>query len=169
MRAYFDVSDESVGNHTWNALNDKGIPENKDITREDVYFSMETLRHAIEAAEGGELYDNEIFYFESVLYLSVLYDLIASTGHTVWLLYDCFYIKGFCPEMVGASFETLVQDLIKNNFRTWSDRLLLNRTFFNHKEPQYGTGKGVMAVAEELNKKYGKFIYRGDEWLNKNK
>ena len=168
MRGYFDVSDESVGSHTWKALNNKGLPSGSKLKEEDVYCSMEALRHAIIKAEGGALYDNEIFYFESVLYLSVLYDLMATSGKTVWLLYDCFYTKGFDSKMIGAPFKTLVQDLIKSNFRVWANRLVRETEFISRQEI-HPTGKSAEEIVKELNNKYGKIIYRGDEWLNKNK
>ena len=41
-------------------------------------------------AEGGKLFDNEIFYFESVIYGRVLKRLLDG-GFFVWMCYDAFY------------------------------------------------------------------------------
>ncbi len=106
MRAYFDVSKKSVANHTWRAMNKKGPGKKR------VYAAMGELRDAVVDAVGGRLFDNEIFYFESLLYLMTLYDLLCC-GIMTWLLYDCFYSKDFNDEI---SFEELITYGIKKNF-----------------------------------------------------
>ncbi len=106
MRAYFDDGDKLLGHHTWLVMNQE------NIDKADVSNTMCRLRKAIEEAEGGYLYGNEIFYVESCVYLMTLYDLLSS-GHHVWQVYDCFYSTG---EETQEEFENMVSEGIRINF-----------------------------------------------------
>lgn len=82
MRAYFD-SGKSIGAHVCRAMG--------DYTRaEEVAEEMRLLRLAVFYVEGCVLYDSEIFYHESCIYLDVLEELLGM-GYFVWLCYDAFY------------------------------------------------------------------------------
>ncbi len=113
MRAYFDDGDKLLGHHTWLAM------DQENIDKADVSDTMCRLRKAIEQAEGGYLYGNEIFYVESCVYLMTLYDLLSS-GHHVWQVYDCFYSTGTETQ---EEFEKMVSESVRINFdefmRTW--------------------------------------------------
>ena len=82
MRCYFDYEGR-IGPNTRRAM---GSCKNKD----DVDAEMKLLRQSVVDAEGGKLYDNEIFYYESVVYGRVLKQLLAE-GFFVWMCYDAFY------------------------------------------------------------------------------
>ena len=63
-------------------------------------------------AEGGKLYDNEIFYAESVIYGRVLKHLLDE-GFFVWLCYDAFYSTakdGWNQERFERHVEALVEN-----------------------------------------------------------
>ena len=63
-------------------------------------------------AEGGKLYDNEIFYAESVVYGRVLKQLLDE-GFFVWLCYDAFYSTakdGWNQERFERHVEELVEE-----------------------------------------------------------
>ena len=64
MRCYFDY-ERRIGPHTRRAM---GTVEDKDA----VDAEMKLLRQAVVDAEGGKLFDNAIFYYESVIYGRVL-------------------------------------------------------------------------------------------------
>ena len=82
MRAYFD-SGKSMGAHVCRAMG--------DYTRaEEVATEMRLLRLSIIYVEGCVLYDSEIFFHESCIYLDVLEELLGM-GYFVWLCYDAFY------------------------------------------------------------------------------
>lgn len=96
MRGYFD-SEAQMGNHTCRAMGlfdiDNGIsPSIKDAIKDEVYDVMFDYKNAIITAEGGYLYDSEIFYHESCIYLLVLKWLLDN-GFYVWECYDAFYAK----------------------------------------------------------------------------
>lgn len=103
MRCYFD-KEGRLGSNTRNAM---GPVKDKKA----VDFEMKLLRQAVIDAEGGTLYDNEIFYYESVIYGRVLKQLLDE-GFFVWLCYDAFYStskEGWDQER----FENHVQSLIE--------------------------------------------------------
>lgn len=106
MRAYFDTSEKQAGHHTWLAMNKEGI------RREEVRGEMVKFRNAMVEAEGGKLYGSEIFYVESCVYLMTLYDLVTS-GHMVWLVYDCFYARG---EVDQELFDFMISSGVRRNF-----------------------------------------------------
>jgi len=70
------------------------------------------LRQAIEIVEGGKLYNNEIFFVESCVYMMTLYDLVCS-GHRVWQVYDCFYSTGNEDD---ETFKEMILQGVKLNF-----------------------------------------------------
>jgi len=53
---------------------------------------MYLYQTAIMEAEGGRLFDSEIFLHESCIYIDVLYALLED-GFFVWQCYDAFYAK----------------------------------------------------------------------------
>ena len=106
MRAYFDSSDDALSHHTWLSINQEGL--NKTA----VSLEMKKLRQAIEIVEGGKLYNNEIFFVESCVYMMTLYDLVCS-GHKVWQVYDCFYSTGNEDE---ETFKEMILQGVKLNF-----------------------------------------------------
>ncbi len=106
MRAYFDSSDDALSHHTWLSINQEGINKN------DVSNEMKKLHQAIETVEGGKLYNNEIFFVESCVYMMTLYDLVCS-GHRVWQVYDCFYSTGNEDE---ETFKEMILQGVKLNF-----------------------------------------------------
>ena len=112
MRCYFEPSNKSLGHHTYRKIKEK---KSENITEPEVYSSMGELRDAILQVE-GILYDNEIFYIESLTYLMTLHDLL-SYGYNVWLLYDSFYTTPIEIVETGVvTFEKLLNDLISANF-----------------------------------------------------
>lgn len=82
MRCYFDY-EGCIGFHTRRAMS-------KVTDKNAVDSEMKLLRQAVIEAEGGKLYDNEIFYYESVIYGRVLKQLLDE-GFFVWMCYDAFY------------------------------------------------------------------------------
>lgn len=70
------------------------------------------LRQAIEIVEGGKLYNNEIFFVESCVYMMTLYDLVCS-GRRVWQVYDCFYSTGNEDD---ETFNEMILQGVKLNF-----------------------------------------------------
>lgn len=106
MRAYFDSGDKLTGHHIWLSMNQDGVE------REDVCNKMSEFRNSIIKAEGGKLYGSDIFYVESCVYLMTLYDLLSS-GHRVWMVYDCFYSTG--KEDLEL-FENMISNGVRLNF-----------------------------------------------------
>lgn len=103
MRCYFDYEGR-VGPNTINAM---GPVKNKKV----VDSEMKLLRQAVIEAEGGKLYDNEIFYYESIIYGRVLKQLLDE-GFFVWLCYDAFYStakEGWDQERFEKYVESLVE------------------------------------------------------------
>jgi hypothetical protein len=109
MRCYFDYEGR-IGLNTRRAMSSV---KNKAAVDEE----MKLLRQAVIDAEGGKLYDNEIFYYESVIYGRVLKELLDK-GFFVWMCYDAFYSTKqlpFCQRL----FESYVEKLVAyhaNNF-----------------------------------------------------
>ena len=87
MRCYFDGSDGQLGNHF---CREHGIYDEEE--RECCYAALATLRKAIKAVIGDTFYDNEIFFHESNIYLTVLLDLLEE-GYFVWQVYDSWYAR----------------------------------------------------------------------------
>lgn len=103
MRCYFDYEGR-IGPNTRRAM---GSCNNKNA----VDSEMKLLRQAVINAEGGTLYDNEIFYYESVIYGRVLKQLLDE-GFFVWLCYDAFYSTakdGWDQERFEKYVESLVE------------------------------------------------------------
>ncbi|MEE1279142.1 MAG: hypothetical protein UHE86_08855 [Acutalibacteraceae bacterium] len=103
MRCYFDYEGK-IGPNTRRAMESCN---NKDA----VDSEMKLLRQAVIEAEGEKLYDNEIFYYESIIYGRVLKQLLDE-GFFVWLCYDAFYStakEGWNQER----FEKYVQSLVE--------------------------------------------------------
>lgn len=113
MRCYFD-KEGRLGSNTRNAM---GPVKDKKA----VDFEMKLLRQAVIDAEGGTLYDNEIFYYESVIYGRVLKQLLDE-GFFVWLCYDAFYStakEGWDQER----FEDYVQTLVEYHANAFIDEI----------------------------------------------
>lgn len=64
----------------------------KGIVKTEVDKLIGDFRKCVINVLGGKIYDNDIFYIESCVYIMTVYDLLKS-GFMVWLLYDCFYAK----------------------------------------------------------------------------
>lgn len=113
MRCYFDYEGR-IGPNTRRAM---GSYQNKEA----VDSEMKLLRQAVIEAEGGKLYDNEIFYYESVVYGRVLKQLLDE-GFFVWLCYDAFYStakEGWDQER----FENYVQALVETHANKFIDEM----------------------------------------------
>jgi len=105
MRCYFDYEGR-IGPNTRRAI---GPVEDKDA----VDSEMKLLRQAVVEAEGGKLYDNEIFYYESVIYGRVLKQLLDE-GFFVWMCYDAFYSTSK-KDWNQEKFELYVQKLVETH------------------------------------------------------
>ena len=90
MFCYFsgNVSSGILGNYVWWYM------KKEDAKKPEVNSVLGELREAIIKAEGGKLYDVEVFFVESCLYVMTLYDLLKA-GIKTWLVYDAFYSKEF--------------------------------------------------------------------------
>ena len=75
MRGYFDRA-SMLGVHTRRVM-----LEVKD--KEAVDAEMKLYKEAIEVAEGEDLYDSEVFFHESCIYMEVLKELLDN-GYKVW-------------------------------------------------------------------------------------
>lgn len=112
MRGYFD----SEGRLGVNTRNNMAQVENKEAVDEE----MRLFKRAIESAEGGHLYDSEIFFHESCIYMDVLYELL-SRGFFVWQCYDAFYAKkrGVTQEQFQQLVSKLVAEKANNYIKKW--------------------------------------------------
>ena len=122
MRGYFDTA-TLIGVHTRNAMQYfKDNSSEEELSEIDNL--MITLKKAIQIAEGGNLYDSEIFLHESCIYLDVLNRLL-SEGYLVWECYDAFYAKkdGISQEY----YEKHVQELVKECASNYINRYTINR------------------------------------------
>jgi len=106
FRVYFDTTDNKLAYHTWDSMNQEGM------NKESVYEDMIALRRAMEKVLGEKRYNNYIFYVESCIYIDVLHTLL-SKGYKVWLVYDCFYGKGFGTQ---EEFERVVLEAVMVSF-----------------------------------------------------
>lgn len=102
MRGYFD-DESTIGVHTRRCMANV-------LDKEAVDHEMKLFKRAITDAEGGHLFDNEIFFHESCIYMDVLKELLDS-GFFVWQCYDAFY--GRKEGVTQEQFEQLVQEIVK--------------------------------------------------------
>lgn len=110
MRAYFD-SGKSMGAHVCRAMG--------DYTRaEEVAEEMRLLRLALIYTEGGVLYDSEIFFHESCIYLDVLEELLGM-GYFVWLCYDAFY-AGAKEGQTEKEYQKICAQIVKEKATTYA-------------------------------------------------
>ena len=88
MRAYFD-SPRDIGYHTRNVM---GLMKymSTQQQRDDIDNEMFLLKDIVTTAEGGNLFDSEIFLHESCIYMDVLEHLLKE-GFLVWECYDSWY------------------------------------------------------------------------------
>ena len=108
MRGYFDESKgDDFGKHIWNEMTHHGMD------KEDVYKEVDKLRAVVKKVEGGKLYGNEIFYVESIVYFMVLKTILYEKKQLVWLVYDCFYGKGYKSQKV---FDIAISGCINGMF-----------------------------------------------------
>ena len=105
MRCYFDYEGR-IGPNTRRAM---GCVSDKNA----VDSEMKLLRQAVVDAEGGKLYDNEIFYYESVIYGRVLKQLLDE-GFFIWMCYDAFYSTAK-DDWDQEQFEQYVQKLVETH------------------------------------------------------
>ena len=87
----------------------RGMNYAKEEYKEAVNTEMIIYKKAVEIAEGDHLYDNEIFFHESCIYMNVLYELL-NLGFFVWQCYDAFYAKKGNVEQ--EEFENLVSEIV---------------------------------------------------------
>lgn len=110
MRAYFD-SGKSMGAHVCRAMG--------DYTRaEEVATEMRLLRLSIIYVEGCVLYDSEIFFHESCIYLDVLEELLGM-GYFVWLCYDAFY-AGAKEGQTEAEYQKICARIVREKATTYA-------------------------------------------------
>ena len=110
MRAYFD-SGKSMGAHVCRAMG--------DYTRaEEVAAEMRLLRLSIIYVEGCVLYDSEIFFHESCIYLDVLEELLGM-GYFVWLCYDAFY-AGAREGQTEAEYQKICARIVREKATTYA-------------------------------------------------
>lgn len=110
MRAYFD-SGKSMGAHVCRAMG--------DYTRaEEVAAEMRLLRLSIIYVEGCVLYDSEIFFHESCIYLDVLEELLGM-GYFVWLCYDAFY-AGAKEGQTEAEYQKICARIVREKATTYA-------------------------------------------------
>lgn len=94
MRLYFDNSSKSVVNHI--RVKIKKLYSEKQITYDEYCETMNKCEEILPVmfdsmrAVIGDVYDNEIFMYESIIYREVRHKLIAQ-GHDIKQCYDCFY------------------------------------------------------------------------------
>lgn len=102
MRTYFD-SINTLSRNTIRAMAncfDKNVVSN----------AMFDLKRAVETALGGTLYDSEIFFHESCIYLDVLEELL-NLGYFTWICYDAFYSEK--KGITQKEFEKLVLYIVE--------------------------------------------------------
>ena len=110
MRAYFD-SGKSMGAHVCRAMG--------DYTRaEEVATEMRLLRLSIIYVEGCVLYDSEIFFHESCIYLDVLEELLGM-GYFVWLCYDAIY-AGAKEGQTEAEYQKICARIVREKATTYA-------------------------------------------------
>ena len=110
MRAYFD-SGKSMGAHVCRAMG--------DYTRaEEVATEMRLLRLSIIYVEGCVLYDSEIFFHESCIYLDVLEELLGM-GYFVWLCYAAFY-AGAKEGQTEAEYQKICARIVREKATTYA-------------------------------------------------
>ena len=120
FRTYFDGSDKELGKNTCRKMVMDGI------SRAAVYKEMEKLRHATEEVLGTVHFGNYVFLVESFIYLQVLNALLEK-GYVVWMVYDCFYIKGVknkedMDRYIGDLVYTCyVQFKMAHDFNQWEE------------------------------------------------
>lgn len=110
MRAYFD-SGKSMGAHVCRAMGDYTCAE-------EVAAEMRLLRLSIIYVEGCVLYDSEIFYHESCIYLDVLEELLEM-GYFVWVCYDAFY-AGAKEGQTEAEYQKICARIVREKATTYA-------------------------------------------------
>lgn len=108
MSVYFDEGSKiGMGKNVWWRMTKNGARKN------DVDEEIEKLKKAMIKVEGGMTFGSEIFYIESWIYLMVLYNILTEEKQLVWLVYDCFYGKGYASKRL---FDSGISVLIRNYF-----------------------------------------------------
>jgi len=107
MSGYFDTENMLSKNTFWKMHHDGNYDE--------VISVMESFKDAVEKAEGGVLYSNEVFYHESCIYLDVLKHLLDD-GFFVWEVYDEWFARqeGWTQEEYEQYVTDLVEDIANN-------------------------------------------------------
>ena len=120
FRTYFDDSDGNLVKNTWNKM------VHNVVSHDEVEEHMVKLRRAVEEVLGGITYGSYVFYVESLIYIDALHSLLEK-GYDVWLVYDCFYGKGFGTEeefieyVLDAVFISFVRFKFALDFRAWDE------------------------------------------------
>ena len=113
MRCYFD-DDRYLVTHTWKAMGFQGNKE--EINRE-----MHLLQNAVVSAEGGTLYDNEVFFHESCIYMDVLKELLDN-GFRVWQCYDAWYAAK--DGVTQSAFEEYMRRIVEEKANPYIARYI---------------------------------------------
>lgn len=113
MRGYFD-DERTLGVHTRRAMA-------RVVDKDAVDREMRLYKRAVVNAEGGHLYDNEIFFHESCIYMDVLNELLQN-GYFVWQCYDAFYAKK--KRVTQEYFNEYVTNLVKEKANQYIDTVV---------------------------------------------
>ena len=113
MRGYFD-DERTLGVHTRRAMA-------KVVDKDAVDREMRLYKRAVVNAEGGKLYDNEIFFHESCIYMDVLNELLQN-GYFVWQCYDAFYARK--KRVTQEYFNEYVTNLVKEKANQYIDTVV---------------------------------------------
>lgn len=91
--------------------------------KEAVDAEMKLYKEAIEVAEGEDLYDSEVFFHESCIYMEVLKELLDN-GYKVWQQYDAWYAKkqGVTQEQFEEYAKEVVADKANQYIKNWEEQ-----------------------------------------------
>lgn len=127
MRAYFD-SYTAIAGHIKREIS-KRIKYNPDDWI-GLDYIMKSYKESVEEVLGGKLYDSEIFYYESVIYMSVLKELLDN-GFNVWQCYDAFYL-----DTDNEIIQVQTNKLIRNKAEAYYKQITNNK--YNSRQIRIG-------------------------------
>lgn len=117
QRVYFNSNDNKCLNSLLVAVKEGklALPEEYDNQKilEMIADTRECMYNAI-----GKGYGSEIFVHEEFIYMDVLHKLLAM-GYQAVEIYDCFYVKGECPEL-----PSICRDLIVASAKEYYERYI---------------------------------------------
>lgn len=82
---------------------------------------MHLLQNAVVSAEGGTLYDNEVFFHESCIYMDVLKELLDN-GFRVWQCYDAWYAAK--DGITQSAFEEYMRRIVEEKANSYIARYI---------------------------------------------